>query len=213
MKRKKLTREQAIRHYWVYQLKTLELVDLFVVLLEAWKRKDEKHPYFRDRTYRDIGNTIELAVVGWLAQLFEKSADSLNIVDLWLALFPADGPRIRSFWGEIKPETELMRKVRNQTAFHASESPAEHIKARSALIANRGRIYRAIGLAINFYVTMMENALKDVGADFNAFSRGIAEQSKAAFEAASRQFQELNRAAGGLPVDPLTNTSAFDIPI
>jgi len=212
MRHKKLTREQALKRYWVYQLKFLEATDLLVVLLELWQRKDEEHPYLKSRTYRDVANTIELAAIGWIAQMFEKSSDSVNIIDLWLTLFPADRAKIQLLWEELKPDIELIRRIRNVTAFHAYGDAAVHIEARSTLIANRLRVYKAFGRALSFYVGMMESALQGAGADFTEYSRVIAEQSKAAFEAASKRFQELNQAAGGASGDFRTNASAFELP-
>jgi len=212
MKHKKLTREQALKRYWVYQLKLLETTDLLVVWLELWQRKDEKHPYLKSRTYRDVANTIELAAIGWIAQMFEKSSDSVNIIDLWLTLFPADKAKIQSLWEELEPDVKLIRRIRNVTAFHAHGDAAVHIEARSALIANRVSVYKAFGRALRFYVGMMESTLQGAGADFNAYSRVVAEQSKAAFEAASKRFQEINEAAGGASGDSRTNTSAFELP-
>jgi hypothetical protein len=69
---------------------------------------------------------------------------TLNIFDVWLALFPAKKDKIAETWARVEPHVRLIREYRNNIAFHANQNVGQYTKTIDKFQEGRDGIVTAM---------------------------------------------------------------------
>jgi hypothetical protein len=182
MRDRKLSIENALDEYLVYQLRVSEFLHLFQIAIDI---KEKRYEPTTPIPYNDFFATVRSAVYGWFASLIDRQNAALNIFDVWLTLYPDEEKEIRRVWAEIEPFEEVIANYRNNVAFHANKNIKHYFESRNRFNELKTEIGRAMqaffGLASklikkpptaveNFYDTVKERLSRAVpGADPEEF--------------------------------------------
>jgi len=135
MRERKLTRDEALGEYLVYQIKLYEFLHMFQINLDLMKHKYAPENSLGHKT-EDFFATTRVALYGLFASLMDPQPHALNVFDVWVALYPEEEARIRETWRAIEPHVQLMRDYRNDISFHANKDLRRYFRTRSAFQGN-----------------------------------------------------------------------------
>jgi hypothetical protein len=182
MRDRKLSIDDALDGYLVYQLRLSEFLHLFQIAMDI---KEKRYDPTTPIPYSDFFGTIRSAMYGWFASLIDKQPAALNVFDVWLTLYPDEEKEIQRVWAAIEPYKEVIAHYRNHVAFHANKSIKHYFESRNRFNELKTEIGRAMqeffGLASklikkpptvveNFYDRVKERLTRAVpGADPDEF--------------------------------------------
>jgi hypothetical protein len=87
MRNRKLTREKAIEEYLVCQNRIYAFLHIFQIADEINKGKYQPHNELGHDPGEFTGSLMT-ALTGLFASLMDKQRESIDVFDVWLALFP-----------------------------------------------------------------------------------------------------------------------------
>ena len=136
MNNRKLSRKDALEQLIICRQRLAEALHLFTLWDDL--RKGKITPALNPiETPEDYLETLRTAYLCWLASLFDKTKQAINIFDVWVALFPAERGEITRIWQENKAAFELLRDFRNNTGFHGNVALAEHLRTRKLVLGSK----------------------------------------------------------------------------
>lgn len=133
MQKRRRTFEEAIDEYLVFQLRLSEFIHLFQIAIDEKRAPRTKVSL----PYDDVFGTLQSAAGGWFVSLLDKNSSALNIIDVWLVLFPRREAEIRELWDNIAPHVKLLREYRDNVVFHSNKSLKRQFEVRKKFADNR----------------------------------------------------------------------------
>src|SRR5260370_31779600 len=133
-------RKSALRRYIVFRVKAMEFLDMAVI----WKALDADQisvPNPVQRTSSDFAAGLRTVLLSWFALLIDKNG--MDVIKLWMDLFPKHRTEIEEVWSHIKPTWEIIRSFRDRVGFHA-DKPLRFFEARNAVTVQTSAIEAAI---------------------------------------------------------------------
>jgi len=86
MRKRKLSREKALEEYLIYRRRVRELLDMAQIARDIKMRKYEPRDLL-GRGPERFSETVGDALIGLFASLIDTHPATLNVFDVWLALF------------------------------------------------------------------------------------------------------------------------------
>ena len=172
MANRKLKSDEAFEAYLVYQFRVREFLQMYQILRDIQERK-----YSPERSGPECPATTVLTyVTGIFVSLVDTQKQALNVFEVWEALYPPDmQDEIIGVRKAIEPNLGIIRRYRNNVAFHANMSLKKYVKAMQDFRNHRGNVVAAIqqflGLAeklmnergkIPDYESRLDSALKSI---------------------------------------------------
>src|SRR5208282_3558856 len=143
MRERKLTREEAIEEYLVYQLRLYEFFHIFQVITEIIDGNYKpENPLGHSST--EFAVSLRTVSNGLFASLMDSQAHALNIFDVWVVLYPSKEQQIVETWKRIEPYMPLIRDYRNDVAFHANKDLRRYVDTQRRFRENRKEIIAAM---------------------------------------------------------------------
>lgn len=136
MNNRKLSREDALEQLIICRQRLAEALHLFT-LWDDLRKKKITPSLNAIETREDYLETLRTAYLCWLASLFDKTRQAINIFDVWIALFPAEHGEVSKIWQENKAAFELLRDFRNNTGFHGNIALGEHLRTRMQVLGSK----------------------------------------------------------------------------
>ncbi len=174
-------RRDALRRYIVFRVKVIEFLDVSVV----WKnlKSGEVSPQTPvGRTRNDIAWSLRTVLLSWLSIFIDRSKDGMDVIKLWIELFPKHKKEIEQAWQMIEPSWNILREFRDRAGFHA-DKPRKFFNAR-------GRVIKE--------VAALHDALQNFEALFKQLLHAEATELPDLPEALNEFLDELD--AGGVPI-------------
>jgi hypothetical protein len=143
MRKRNLSRSEALEEYLIYRKRVSELLDLGHIASDI-KGHKYKPRDFLGRGPERFSETVGSVLVGWFASLMDTRKSTLNIFDVWLALFPAKKDKIAETWARVEPHVRLIREYRNNIVFHANANIGQYTKTIDKFQEGRDGIVTAM---------------------------------------------------------------------
>jgi hypothetical protein len=125
MRKRNLTREQALEEYVIYRKRVRELLDVAQIARDIRDREYQPRDFLGrgpERFSQAVGN----AIMGLFASLLDPQNHALDVFDVWIALYPGKKDKINQTWEAVKPHVQLIRNYRNDIVCHANKSLRRH---------------------------------------------------------------------------------------
>jgi hypothetical protein len=153
---RKLSSGEAFEAYLVYQFRIREYIQMFQIL-----RDIQEGRYCPEGTGPECPATTVLTyVTGIFASLMDTAKKSLNVFDVWEALYPQDfQAEIIGVRKAIEPSLIIIRSYRNNVAFHANVKLKEYVKAMQDFRNQRTKVVAAI----EEFLALAEKLFRDQG--------------------------------------------------
>lgn len=142
MRNRKLGQEEAFEEYLVYQIRVLELLEIFQIEIDIIEGRYEPRMLGHGRD--EFMTTIRTYWTGLFASLIDKNKDSLNVFDVWKELYPDRTEEIEAVWEKLKGVVEAIRAFRNNVAFHVNSSLKAYMRVRGDFYDNRKEVVAAV---------------------------------------------------------------------
>jgi len=125
-------RKDALRRYFIYRMKLIELFhfNLLWVALDKNKFVPEN---VMGHEGRDFSHSVRTASLSWFCTIVDQSNEGLNVFDLWRQLFPKHRTKIDRVWNEVKPHWRILREFRDKCGFHA-DTPRRYFAAKQKVL-------------------------------------------------------------------------------
>jgi hypothetical protein len=138
-----LTQDEAFEEYLVYQIRFFEYMEMFQIELDICEGRYA--PKVLGHGKAEFATTVRTYLTGIFASMMDVPKGSLNVFNVWLALYPADRKNeIVKVWNSIGSIMGTIREYRNKVSFHATKSLKEYLNVRGAFFANRSEVIKAI---------------------------------------------------------------------
>jgi hypothetical protein len=134
MKRGERLRKDALRRYFVYRMKLVELFH-FSLLWSALSREEFFPENKMGHSGEDFASSVRVALISWFCVIVDQSDGGLNIFKVWRELFPNDRKVIDLAWRQIEPHWDVLRSFRDRCGFHA-DTPQKYFEAKIKLLDN-----------------------------------------------------------------------------
>lgn len=143
MRDRKLTRDEALEEYLVYQIRLYEYVHTFKIVLDI---NDEKYKpeLLLGHGPSEFMQTLRNLSYGLFASLMDAQNMALDIFDVWVVLYPDKEAQIVETWKKIEPHIQLIRDFRNDVAFHANKNLRRYFETRRLFNDKRKEIVSAM---------------------------------------------------------------------
>jgi len=135
-------RKHALRRYLVFRVKVIELFDINA-LWQPLKAGQLPVPNPIGRTQVDFAAALRTIQLSWFAILVDKSTDGMDVIKLWVDLFPKHKTQIQDAWSKIEPHWNIIRTFRDKSGFHA-DKPLAFFKARREIVAEEKKVMAAV---------------------------------------------------------------------
>ncbi len=143
MRDRRLTRAEALEEYLVYQIRLYEYLHCFQIARDIKDGKYKPESSFGHGPAEFL-DTLRTTSYGLFASLMDKHNKALNVFHAWVVLYPKSETRIVEVWKKIEPHVELIRKFRNDVAFHANKNLRRYLKTRGSFYEKRVEIIAAM---------------------------------------------------------------------
>lgn len=154
MRRRNLTREEALGEYLIYRKRVRELLDIAQIAKDIKQRVYQPHDILGrgpDRFSETVGDTL----MGLFASLLDRHKAALNVFDVWIALYPQMKTEIEGTWKKVEPCVQLVREYRNSVVAHANKDLAQYVKARVRFQEKRQEIIEAMQKFLQLAANLM----------------------------------------------------------
>jgi hypothetical protein len=118
--------------YAIYRLRLRSAMHLFLLLREV-ECGTAQFADFPLGEASELGDTLHTAAFGWLASLVDEHTSAVNVVPVWLRLFPSRAAEIESVTTAFAPCARALTLFRSEVAFHGNKSLARHLRASEAI--------------------------------------------------------------------------------
>lgn len=127
-------RRDALRRYFVFRLKLIELFHLH--LLWCSLADDKFTPEnVMEHSGRDFAESVRTALLSWYCTIVDQTRGGLNIFNVWLEVFPNRQQEIERVRQEVEPHWEVLKTFRDKCGFHA-DSPRNYFLAKQKVLDN-----------------------------------------------------------------------------
>jgi hypothetical protein len=134
MKRSDRLRKDALRRYFVFRMKLIEVFH-FVSLWSSLDDEEFIPENVMEHDGSDYAESVRTALLGWFCTIVDQSGGGLNVLNVWRQLFPKHRKKIDALWKEIEPHWEILKNFRDKCAFHA-DTPKHYFAAKQRIIHN-----------------------------------------------------------------------------
>jgi hypothetical protein len=143
MRDRKLTCEEAIEEYLVYQIRLFEYLHCFQATLDI---KDGKYKpeSVLGHDFVEFAITFRNLSFGLFASLMDPQNMALDVFDVWVVLYPEKEAKIVEIWKKIEPHIQLIRDFRNDVVFHANKNLRRYLTTRGSFYEKRAEIMSAM---------------------------------------------------------------------
>jgi hypothetical protein len=134
MPRGQQMRRDALRRYFVFRMKLIELFHLHLL----WGAlADEKFvpENVMEHDGRNFADSIRTALLSWYCTIVDRTAGGLNVFNVWRELFPNHRDEIERVRAEVEPQWDILREFRDKCGFHA-DTPRNYFKAKQGILEN-----------------------------------------------------------------------------
>jgi hypothetical protein len=135
-------RRDALRRYFVFRMKLIELFHLHLL----WGTLvDEKcvPENVMEHSGRDFAESVRTALLSWYCTIVDRTQGGLNIFNVWRELFPNHRQEIERVREEVEEDWEILRQFRDKCGFHA-DTPRNYFLAKQNLLDNSKRVATAV---------------------------------------------------------------------
>jgi hypothetical protein len=142
-------RQAALRRYIVFRIKAMEFLDLNALRnCLRWTQLHEKmmsvplplFPAIRPPIF--VSDSIRTVVLSWFCLFVDKN-DGMDIIKLWVELFPRHAVRVNSAWARMKSAWPILQEFRNRAGFHA-DKPMKFFNARNRVRRESEKVEAAL---------------------------------------------------------------------
>jgi hypothetical protein len=130
----KQLRRDALRRYFVFRMKLVELFH-FHLLMEALVDEKFVPENVMGHEGRDFAYTVRTALLSWYCTIVDRSEGALNIFNVWRELFPNHRDEIEQVRARLEPNWEILKNFRDKCGFHA-DTPRNYFLAKQKLLDN-----------------------------------------------------------------------------
>lgn len=125
-------RRDALRRYFIFRLKLIELFHLHLVWCSLVDDKFTPENVM-EHSGRDFAESIRTAYLSWYCTIVDQTRGGLNIFNLWLELFPRHRDEIERVRKEVEPHWEVLKNFRDKCGFHA-DTPRNYLLAKQKVL-------------------------------------------------------------------------------
>lgn len=127
-------RRDALRRYFIFRLKLVELFHLHLVWASLADDKFTPENVM-DHSGRDFAESIRTAYLSWYCTIVDRTLGGLNVFNVWLELFPRHRDEIERVRDEVEPHLGVLRNFRDKCGFHA-DTPRNYFLAKQRVLDN-----------------------------------------------------------------------------
>jgi hypothetical protein len=157
--RQGLTRDQALEEYLVYQIGLFEYLQLFQIASEIVDGKYQPENTLGHGPEQFVRTLFNLSI-GLFASLMDKDNRAINVFDVWVVLYPEKKQRIVEVWKKIEPHMYLIRRFRNDVAFHATKDLVRYLETRELFQAKKAEVLPAMQEFFDLAAELMKEQQK-----------------------------------------------------
>src|SRR5260370_10029176 len=132
-------RKSALRRYVVFRIKAMEFLDLNALRNSLKANQISPAPQIRPPQF--MADSVRTVVLSWFALFVDKNG--LDVVKLWIELFPRHATRGREAWTRMEPVWQTIREFRDCAGFHA-DKPRKFLAARYKIRAEDQKLNAAL---------------------------------------------------------------------
>jgi hypothetical protein len=163
-------RRDALRRYFVFRLK---LIELFHFHLLWGALADEKFipENVMEHDGRVFAESVRAALLGWYCTIVDRTAGGLNIFNVWRELFPDHRDEIERVRAVVEPHWEVLQGFRDRCAFHA-DTPRNYFLAKQKMLDKSSQVAKAVQEFLDlakFLMLREEDELPDFVAEVESF--------------------------------------------
>jgi len=119
MRKRKLSREQALLEYAMYKIRLFEFMNYSNVFIDICEG------HYVPLNLIDAKDILRNVLIGLFYSLFDSNRDAINVFDMWIALHPELESQIVAVWNQIEPLAKVIKKYSGALTFHITNDPAE----------------------------------------------------------------------------------------
>jgi hypothetical protein len=127
-------KRDALRRYFIFRLKLIELFHLHL-LMEALVDEKFVPENIMGHEGRDFAYTVRTALLSWYCTIVDRTEGGLNIFNVWRELFPNHRDEIEQVRAKVEPDWEILKNFRDKCGFHA-DTPRNYFLAKQKLLDN-----------------------------------------------------------------------------
>ncbi len=170
MRRAQRMRRDALRRYFVFRMK---LIELFHFHLLWGALADEKFvpENVMDHDGQIFAESVRTALLSWNCTIVDKAAGGLNVFNIWQELFPNHREEIERVRAEVEPHWEVLRNFRDKCGFHA-DTPRNYFLAKQKMLDNSRQVAKAVQDSLDlakFLILREEEELPDFVPEVESF--------------------------------------------
>src|SRR5260370_24560203 len=134
MTRGQQMRRDALRRYFIFRMK---LIELFHFHLLWGALADEKFvpENVIEHGGRDFAETVRTALISWYCTIVDRTAGGLNVFAVWRELFPKHRDEIERVRMKVEPDWEVLKNFRDKCGCHA-DTPRNYFLAKQKVLDN-----------------------------------------------------------------------------
>src|SRR3974390_2161615 len=146
-------RRDALRRYFIFRLKLVELIHL-QLLWSSLADEMFTPENVMEHTGQDFAGSIRTAYLSWYCTIVDRTQGGLNIFKVWLELLPRHRHEIDRVRQEVEPPWEVLKNFRDKCGFHA-DTPRSYFLAKQQVI-NNPQIARVVQNFIGLAKTLIK---------------------------------------------------------
>lgn len=127
-------RRDALRRYFVFRMKLVELFHLHLLFTAL---ADEKFipENVMGHEGRNFAETVRTALLSWYCTIVDRTKGGLDVFNVWRELFPNHRDEIEQLRVKVEPDWEVLKTFRDKCGFHA-DTPRAYFLARQKVLEN-----------------------------------------------------------------------------
>jgi len=134
MTRGQRMRRDALRRYFVFRMKLIELFH-FHSLMDDLANEKFVPTNIMDHDGREFAASLRTALLSWYCTIVDQTQGGLNVFNVWRELFPRHRDEIARVRLEVEQHWEALRNFRDKCGFHA-DTPRNYFLAKQNLLSN-----------------------------------------------------------------------------
>jgi hypothetical protein len=163
-------RQAALRRYIVFRIKAMEFLDLNALRnslrwtqLQGGKMSVPLPTFPAIRPPLFVSDSLRTVVLSWFCLFIDKK-DGMDVIKLWVELFPRHAVRVNSAWERMKSAWPTLQMFRNRAGFHA-DKPLKFFSARYGVHRESKKVEAALTefeVLLNFFLNAELKELPDL---------------------------------------------------
>jgi hypothetical protein len=163
-------RQSALRKYVVFRIKAMEFLDLNALRNSLrWTQLQEHKmsvplpvfPAIRPPLF--VSDSVRTVVLSWFCLFIDKK-DGMDVIKLWVGLFPRHAAMINSAWERMQSAWPTLQEFRNRAGFHA-DKPLKFFSARNKVQRESKKVDAAVAefeVLLKFFLNAEVDELPDL---------------------------------------------------